>query len=204
MARLSPDQNSHRAIQNSQTKAQFDQTVISVSTTLRQTCPPNCRCQCHRTSYARTPEWLSSVMGSLFVQYKGLPILGINKCDAPLCKSASESSIQLQWCFPRWLVARAVVASISWSSINDDGAALFLKIPRSISGFTDWSSISQDFFIRRFMAGTIRATDILVETGENFLTVRQDSNRMAMNNIMCSPTSRCASVEDSEGRYKLF
>jgi hypothetical protein len=114
-------------------------------------------------------------MGSLFVQYKSLPILGIKKCDKPLCKSASQSSIQLQWCFPRWLVARALVASISWSSINDDGAALFLKIPRSISGFVWLITSSHDdrAFIDRFRGGTIRPTDILVEWGQNFLTVTQ-------------------------------
>lgn len=177
MAHLSTNdhQNSNQITQNSQTRTQFDHTVMSVSTTLRQTCPPNCRCQCHRTSYARTPEWLSSVMGSLFVQYKSLPMLGIKKCDTPLCKSASQSSIQLQWCFPRWLVTRALVASISWSSINDDGAALFLKIPRSIYGFT-WlvvSSHDHRTFSNRFWDGTIRPTDILAEWGLNFLTVRQ-------------------------------
>ncbi|WAO95429.1 Hypothetical protein NCS54_01305100 [Fusarium falciforme] len=173
MENLSPDRHSNRASQGSQTRTQFGHTVISVSTTLRQTCPPNCRCQCHRTSYARTPEWLSSVMGSLFVQYKSLPILGIKKCDKPLCKSASQSSIQLQWCFPRWLVARALVASISWSSINDDGAALFLKIPRSIYGFAWLVTSSHDdrAFIQHYMDGTIRPTDILAEWGVNFLTV---------------------------------
>ncbi|KAI8652285.1 hypothetical protein NCS57_01291800 [Fusarium keratoplasticum] len=176
MAHLSPNehQNSNHITQSSQIKAQFDRTAISVSTTLRQTCPPNCRCQCHRTSYARTPEWLTSVMGSLFVQYKSLPILGIKKCDTPLCKSASQSSIQLQWCFPRWLVARALMASISWASINDEGAALFLKIPRSISGFTWLTSTNQDDkpFMEHLMDGTIRPTDILVEWGQSFLTVR--------------------------------
>ncbi|UPK95713.1 hypothetical protein LCI18_006648 [Fusarium solani-melongenae] len=175
MAHLPPNQhqNSNQITKSSQTRTQFDHTVISVSTTLRQTCPPNCRCQCHRTSYARTPEWLSSVMGSLFVQYKSLPILGIKKCDTPLCKSASQSSIQLQWCFPRWLVARVLVASISWASINDEGAALFLKIPRSIRGFTWLTSTNQDdrAFRGRLMNGTIRPTDILAEWGQNFLTL---------------------------------
>lgn len=175
MANLSPNRHSNRATQGSQIRTQVDHTVISVSTILRETCPPNCRCQCHRTSYARTPEWLTSVMGSLFVQYKSLPMLGIKKCNMPLCKSASRSSIQLQWCFPRWLVARALVASISWGSINDDGAALFLKIPRSINGFAWLITTSHDnrALISRFRNGAIRPTDIFVEWGQNLFTVRQ-------------------------------
>ncbi|KAL2674215.1 hypothetical protein Neosp_012665 [[Neocosmospora] mangrovei] len=129
--------------------------------------------QCHRTSYVRTPGWLNSAMGSLFVQYNSLPMLGIKKCDTPLCKSASQSSLHLQWCFPRWLIARALVASLSWGSITDDGAALFLKVPRSMDGFLWLVTPSQDprAFIDRFKTGEIRPTDILAQWGQNFLTV---------------------------------
>lgn len=177
MSHLAQSQHPNRAAQSSQIKTQVDQTMISFNTTLRPTCPPNCRCQCHRTSYARSPGWLNSVMGSLFVQYKGLPTLGVKKCDTPLCKSASHSSIQLQWCFPGWLVARALVASISLGSINDEGAALFLKVPRSISGLA-WlieRDANPGALIRRFNAGTIVPTDIVAEFGQTFLTVGQSS-----------------------------
>ncbi|RSL87207.1 hypothetical protein CEP51_002356 [Fusarium floridanum] len=164
--------HSNRGPKGSRIRRQFDHTVISVSTTLRPTCPPNCRCQCHGTSYARSPGWLSSVMGSLFVQYKSIPMLGMKKCDTPLCQSSSQSSLHLQWSFPRWLIARALVASISWNSINDDGAALFLKIPRSINDLTWLVSRGQNpkAFIQRLKNGTIRPTDILAEWGQTFVT----------------------------------
>lgn len=173
MTHLSPDRHSNYTPQGSRITAQFDQTVISVSTTLRQTCPPNCKCQCHRTSYARSPGWLSSVMGSLFVQYKSIPILGMKKCDTPLCQSASQSSLHLQWCFPRWLITRVLVASISWNSVKDEGAALFLKIPRCIynQGWLVSPVQSPRAFIERFEADTIRPTDIMAEWGQSFLAV---------------------------------
>ncbi|RSL51247.1 hypothetical protein CEP53_008519 [Fusarium sp. AF-6] len=114
----------------------------------------------------------SSVMGSLFVQYKSIPMLGMKKCDTLLCQSASQSSLHLQWSFPRWLIARALVASISWNSINDDGAALFLKIPRSINDLTWLVSRGQNpkALIQRLENGKIRPTDILAEWGQTFVT----------------------------------
>lgn len=157
----------------SRTSSSPSSSTVFIKATLRSGCPPNCRCRCHRTSHARSPGWAKSLLGALFVEYRSLPMLGVNRCDAPLCKSASGSSFHLQYSFPRWFMARVLVASMSWGPLNDQGAAIFLQIPRCIRGF-DWlagHNITSAAFMRVLQYGSVLSTDILNDCGQTLLTV---------------------------------
>lgn len=151
----------------------YSLTSITITSTLRPTCPPNCRCQCHMTSHLASPPWARAALGMLMVNYRSLPMLGTSRCNVPLCNSASGSSFRLHYCFPQWLVARALQVSMSWGSPTDGGASIFLRMPRSVEmfGFLHNFSTPDTIIEDHLRLGDIRPTDIIIHSGQTALTV---------------------------------
>ncbi|KAI1408719.1 ankyrin [Hypoxylon sp. FL1857] len=104
--------------------------MVYFQASLIQECPSFCACNCHRPSQSRSPDWLRSRIGSLFLQYNAVPLLRRPRCDVTTCRLKSNSSFRLNYAFPRWLLARQVEFAISWSSITGAGSSLHLAIPR--------------------------------------------------------------------------
>lgn len=165
--------NTNSSSRTTQSPGSGLQSNITITSTLKPACPPNCRCQCHATSHVRSPAWVKTALGSLMVDYRSLPLVGLSRCNMPLCKSVSGTSLRIQYCFPRWAVARAVQMSMSWDSLNDNGASIFIKIPRIINGLEWLNSIYQPDSVALEMVrqGKVRPTDVLVESGQTALTV---------------------------------
>lgn len=147
--------------------------TVTITSALRQPCPPNCRCQCHVTSHSSSPAWAMNALGMLLISYKSLPLLGKGRCDIPLCKASPGSAFRIHYCFPQWAVARALQISMSWGSLADAGASIFLKIPRTVRGYF-WVNLDTEpvaDVLRIIREGSLRPTDILVELGQTALTV---------------------------------
>lgn len=89
-----------------------------------------CHCQCHQYSQAKTPGWMRSVFGSVFVRYNSVPFLNTRACDSSSGQQRSETSVQLQYIFPQWLLARAVYLVTSWDRLTGLGSDIHLRYPR--------------------------------------------------------------------------
>jgi hypothetical protein len=94
----------------------------------RKTCLPWCSCQCHIRYNLRTPDLFKSVMGSLFVGYSSLPVLAQN-CNEKSCRRRSALRVIISYQFPKWMWARALLASML-AAIQ--GPELLLRVPRII------------------------------------------------------------------------
>ena len=63
------------------------------------TCPVACSCVCHTTIKASTPAMIDRVLGRLFIDFAGLPLLKPD-CDAEGCMKSQSPWISLQYWFP--------------------------------------------------------------------------------------------------------
>ena len=106
--------------------------AVSICGTVRQRCPPQCKCQCHKVSRMQTPTFLRSVIGALCVQYNRIPFFDRRPCDSALCRSNSRTLIGVRYQFPGWMVARAICALISSHGLTNAGASMYLKVSRVI------------------------------------------------------------------------
>ena len=62
-------------------------------------CRPGCRCICHASGKSATPAFLDHVLGKLFIDYAGLPLLSA-KCDNEECRKSQVPQISLEYWFP--------------------------------------------------------------------------------------------------------
>jgi hypothetical protein len=147
--------------------------AVTITSTLKPACPPNCRCQCHSTSQVWSPAWARDALGMLMLNYRSLPLLGLGRCNVPLCKDSSGSSFRLHYCFPRWVAAHALQLSMSWDSLSGTGASVFLKMPRSLDGFDYLTSrrVHPTAIPAQLRNIKMRPTDILAQFGQTLLTV---------------------------------
>jgi len=139
----------------------------------RPTCSPTCRCQCHRRSSVASPTSLQRMLGAFFLSYNNVPVIGAVVCDFAACIAASGPSLQLHYSLPSWLILRAVVFSVSWSTMTNLGASLHLKVPRIIQARDPiWEILRCGDVHRirqRFIARQNSPTDILANGVSLFL-----------------------------------
>ena len=97
----------------------------------KKTCLTSCQCRCHQ--HVSTEYWgrMSSILGSLFVEYNSLPILDPRPCNVASCVGQTRS-VKAQYRFPQWMMARAFVLAASWGSLNGAGCDLHLQVPQVI------------------------------------------------------------------------
>ena len=74
-------------------------------TTVRR-CADQCDCACHNHYRFCSPSILERLYGRLSMEYSGVRLFQHDKCDRPTC--VGQSSTSLTYCFPLWLIARAV------------------------------------------------------------------------------------------------
>ena len=92
-------------------------------------CTYLCSCKCHRLGGFRTPEILRSIVGSIFIDYSGIPVLN-SKCDNTACVNANgQSSLRISYYFPRWFLSRMVSAILSYN-LRDGPELSHLRTPR--------------------------------------------------------------------------
>ncbi|KAM7210895.1 Ankyrin repeat-containing domain protein [Rhypophila decipiens] len=104
--------------------------TLSLQTSVPQRCRLQCRCRCHshKRSNMQTPRWLQPIMGAFIVNYNSIPILDLRSCNVNSCHSG-RSSFSLVYYFPKWVIARGIHVTTSWSSLIGAGASLHLHVP---------------------------------------------------------------------------
>ena len=123
---------SPRALRDSTgTQAGFD--IKARARTISISCDRWCSCACHVRGTFRYPEWMRSVLGSMFVGYTGMPVF-TPPCSETNCKQRSAPSIEVTYRFPSWFLSRVVSLNLRLSPVA--GPELCLRMPRMM----DWST----------------------------------------------------------------
>lgn len=155
---------------------------LTARTSMRGTRFPLCKCSCHRVAWARSLPWLHPAFGTFSLKYSALHGR-CEPCNTSLCHSVSDTFFNVQYHFPPWLAARAVLASLSWRTLIGLGASLWIRVPRIVykTGITyilrsdDIESIE-----RRLSDLQILPTDIEGIYGRTLLTVSTCPRTMVM------------------------
>ena len=104
---------------------------IYISTSILQTrCCDGCVCVCHQRQTKKTPKFLTSFFGTLFIGYAGLPRV-TQSCDVQSCVQRTSPTMTITYLFPVWLLTRAFFLALKLSSCN--GPQLYLRFPRIVS-----------------------------------------------------------------------
>lgn len=106
--------------------------VQSLPTKLtRTTCSLDCSCVCYRRNRLKSPDVLSTVLGSIVVGYKAPP-LSLHACDTKFCRSRAT---KITYAFPQWLLRRAISVSMAYS--HPQGPEFCLRVMRVCPGDAD-------------------------------------------------------------------
>jgi ankyrin repeat protein len=81
-------------------------------------CMRFCSCVCHRPWSISTPHQLSWLIGRLSVSYGGFQTLYKFPCSERRCKGNVTPTGQLTLQFPRWLLSKALHASMTSTALN--------------------------------------------------------------------------------------
>lgn len=151
--------------------------TISLSMALLRHCAPSCQCQCHFKHITYTPTWLRPVLGQISLQYNSSLLMSRPPCNRPSCTSRESNSIYFQFFLPRWLLSRAILASLTWDcGLSGPGASLHLSVPRVFEfdcGINAGLVTGNITWIQQKMAtGALRPTDVDSLSGETVFTVR--------------------------------
>ena len=95
----------------------------------RSPCSSHCKCACHEVHTFQTPSFFNQVIGSLFVGYSGYPRrMGTSpRCTEAGCLSRSISRIYIHYCFPFWLLAKAVMFGLKTQSLGAISLSLTIR-----------------------------------------------------------------------------
>lgn len=89
-------------------------------------CDLNCTCACHKRTRFRSPKFLNTIVGSLFLGYNASPLFG-QRCNKEHCRRPSRG-ITYTYAFPRWFVDRVIVFRMS--TTMPKGPELCIRITR--------------------------------------------------------------------------
>lgn len=78
-------------------------------------CNSLCTCRCHQKLTMKSPTWMQNVIGSLFVGYHGMPLLGSLTCNEKLCKREQSRLLSVTYFFPAWFLHRIIFFKDRWT-----------------------------------------------------------------------------------------
>ena len=91
----------------------------------RKSCRVGCACSCHRRASSNT--FRDTFLGSLSVNYSGLSQL-VGRCSDPICNtSPSQSSIEVEYKFPSWLLSKTLHLNFLLGHLNEPSISLTLR-----------------------------------------------------------------------------
>lgn len=109
----------------------FPDSVLHVRAALHRVCNPLCICRCHHPIKIKSPSWLQSFLGLVYVGYSGAPLLPGRSCDQKSCEKQSSSVLILGYSFPSWFIHRMIL--FRNQSTPRDGHMLSVRTPRIVS-----------------------------------------------------------------------
>lgn len=139
----------------------FSKSAICFRIYKQSNCEGLCDCSCHSSHRYRTPLILRNLIGSLILGHTGSSLLGPN-CNKSTCQNHTGRSFQLVYCFPQWLLQRAIhiVAAITYT-----GTPIFgLEVRRRIG----WGG--EDGILRFALTGNTIGVQSLLEVGKASMT----------------------------------
>lgn len=150
--------------------------IASLNMALYHHCPSSCQCQCHTEHRLHTPAWVRPVLGQMLLQYNFNLLLRRPNCDRPGCVSRDSNLICFQFFLPRWLLPRAILASLTWDcGVAGPGASLHLSVPRvfEFDCGINMGLIAGNITVlqQKVAIGALRPTDVDSLSGETVLTV---------------------------------
>ena len=132
----------------------------------------SCTCICHTRALAKTPHSLDLFLGTLFVNYTGIPFLS-PPCNVKTCVQRSSPSTTVLYLFPAWFLTRAVIIAMKLS--RHDGPQLNLRVPRRVAGHSAifiYSSMGDVANVKGILNHRLGSPfDIDSDTGETALMV---------------------------------
>ena len=178
--------------ENSHTTTTFELTQSS--------CELSCSCACHKTSRYRSPTFMATIVGSLFLGYNAVPWFS-PKCDRTFCRGDS-SKLTYTYAFPRWFVDRVLILKISNTAVR--GPELCLRLARVRPGNSkifqaaiDWSDEVAVHHIRRLLrAGEASVLDVdpdgqtALQVKRSYLFVHTRFSDMVYRKLFCIKISR--------------
>lgn len=90
---------------------------------VRNACSLDCKCKCHESFRFRTPGFLDTIFGSLFLGYEASP-WSSQGCKNARCRRTSTT---IYYRFPRWFVSRTVAVTMSCNQPGS-GPEMLLRI----------------------------------------------------------------------------
>lgn len=111
----------------------YSSSQLRITTLMPQrACDWTCNCRCHIRSQFRTPQWLSTFVGTLFYSSSNNPCLEARPCNSPKClRSQPSSSSRFTYYFPTWMM-RSALAYSTWNNLNGRNSSWVVKMPNEI------------------------------------------------------------------------
>ncbi len=94
------------------------------------TCTRGCPCACHKQRRSSTPALLERIIGQIFVDYAGLPILS-QKCNIPSCTKRQSPHVRMEYWFPLGFVWSQIV-HLQISYLQNAGPQMQLNFLRRV------------------------------------------------------------------------
>lgn len=112
----------HATVSVSETKQSASRSRIAIFEVVARSCGSQCQCLCHKQTPFRSPAWLSSFLGSLFVSRNFLRACNSKGCQADMRRVAYT------YAFPLWFLDRVLNASITTTTAR--GPELLIRLMR--------------------------------------------------------------------------
>lgn len=129
--------------------------VVKFTASYSITCTFDCGCACHRPKHLKSPPYLHTILGSLFVGYVGLPVVS-SRCDVFECNNNTSAALWVDYFFPTWFLSRKIHFSLTYRS--NSGPEQSLRVSRIVT------STSQ--IIQFAMQGDAQGIKAILENGQ--------------------------------------
>lgn len=111
------------------------QTTFRVQTSVYSGCRALCARLCHKESRLRSPKWMETIIGTMFLSYSGISVGFSRKCTEVGCLRNDSSHISVYYYFPCWFLQRMIILRSRYSLLN--GNYISVKTPRVVGAWTD-------------------------------------------------------------------
>lgn len=129
--------------------------TVKFTASYYETCSFACGCSCHRLKHLKSPSYLQTMLGSIFIGYVGLPVIS-SKCDVFECNHNTNAALWVDYYFPAWFLDR----KIHFSLINrpNSGPQQSLRVSRIVS--------PSSHIIKFAMQGDVQRMKDLLQNGQ--------------------------------------
>ncbi|KAI9832146.1 MAG: hypothetical protein M1819_004497 [Sarea resinae] len=173
--------------------------IVRVHTRQRAGCSPDCPCTCHQKHRIQSANFLTRIVGKLFVGYSGR-LVGSSCCSEPSCRNSMTLNLQATYIFPRWFLAKAM-ALMAWQSRNS-ALTIVVKIRNYATDQEPFRRIAAgDFIGLEYLIHhkRISPNDLEVGRGQTLLDWAVDRGRIDMCKLLLDAGAD-PEIEDDHGR----